>query len=98
MLTQERKTELIDIISNALSELIPAESEYNSLPEKQPDEDIPVEMLSIKECAAEFKGLSEHSIRLLVARNKIPSFRAGEGVNGKIMINKYALKQYLETL
>lgn len=53
-------------------------------------------MLTIRECVNEFKGIKEHFIRQLVAGNKIPYFRTGQGKNGKIMINKYALKSYLE--
>jgi excisionase family DNA binding protein len=53
-----------------------------------------VEMLTIKECAAEVKGVSEHSVRGLVKRGKLPYVRAGQGKNGKILISKKALRDY----
>ncbi len=95
MLTAERKKELIDSICTALNELIPVE--YPE-PDVQTPECEPVEMLTIRECVNEFKGIKEHSIRQLVAGNKIPYFRTGQGKTGKILINKYALKAYLEEL
>lgn len=95
MLTAERKKELIDSICTALNELIP--NEYPEADIHAPEYE-PVEMLTIRECVNEFKGIKEHSIRQLVAGNKIPYFRTGQGKTGKILINKYALKAYLEEL
>ncbi len=61
------------------------------------DDDVrPVEMLTIKECAEAVNGLSEHTVRQLVAQNKIPHFRTGQGKRGKILINKSALFEYLK--
>lgn len=54
-----------------------------------------VEMLTIKECTQEIRGLNEFTIRQLIARNKIPFVRAGQGKNGKILIPKAALIAYL---
>lgn len=54
-----------------------------------------IEMLTIKECAQTVHGLSEHTIRQLVAQNKIPYIRTGQGKRGKILINKRALLDYL---
>lgn len=54
-----------------------------------------IEMLTIKECAQAVHGLSEHTIRQLVAQNKIPYIRTGQGKRGKILINKKALLNYL---
>ncbi|MDE6593923.1 MAG: helix-turn-helix domain-containing protein [Oscillospiraceae bacterium] len=51
-------------------------------------------MLTIKECAAAVKGLSEHTVRQLVAQEKIPYIRTGQGKNGKILISKSALLAY----
>ena len=58
----------------------------------------PVEMLTIKECAKAVTGLSEHTIRQLVAQEKIPYIRTGKGKRGKILISKSALYDYLESL
>lgn len=54
-----------------------------------------IEMLTIKECAQKVHGLSEHTVRQLVAQNKIPYIRTGQGKRGKILINKRALLEYL---
>lgn len=54
-----------------------------------------IEMLTIKECAQAVHGLSEHTVRQLVAQNKIPYIRTGQGKRGKILINKQALLNYL---
>ncbi len=61
-----------------------------------PDGESPVEMLTIKECARLIKGVSEHTVRLLVAQNKIPYVRAGQGKNGKILIPKNELLKYFK--
>ena len=54
-----------------------------------------IEMLTVKECAQTIHGLSEHTVRQLVAQNKIPYIRTGQGKRGKILINKRALLDYL---
>ena len=48
----------------------------------------PAEMLTIKECTNVVQGVSERSIRQIVALGKVKSVRAGEGKNGKILVNK----------
>ena len=40
-----------------------------------------IEMLTIQECAAEFKGLTQNTIRQLVHQGKIKYIRTGEGRN-----------------
>lgn len=59
------------------------------------DDDDKVEMLTIKECTAAVHGLSEHTIRQLVAQKKILYIRTGQGKRGKILINKRVLLDYL---
>lgn len=54
-----------------------------------------IEMLTIQECAAEFKGLTQNTIRQLVHQGKIEYIRTGEGRNGKILVNKTSLAKYL---
>ena len=54
-----------------------------------------IEMLTIQECAAEFKGLTQNTIRQLVHQGKIKYIRTGEGRNGKIILNKFSLAYYL---
>ena len=55
----------------------------------------PVEMLTVKECAALVNGLSEHTVRQLVAQDKVAYVRAGSGVRGKILVSKASLLKYL---
>ncbi len=54
-----------------------------------------IEMLTIQECAAEFKGLTQNTIRQLVHQGKIKYIRTSEGRNGKILVNKTSLAKYL---
>lgn len=56
----------------------------------------PVEMLTIKECTEVIQGLSEHTVRQLVAQEKIKSVRTGEGKRGKILVNKAELVAYFQ--
>ena len=56
----------------------------------------PVEMLTIKECASAVSGLSEHTVRKLVAQGKVKSIRTGEGKRGKILVNKADLINYFQ--
>lgn len=56
----------------------------------------PVEMLTIKECTEVIQGLSEHTVRLLVAQGKVKSVRTGEGKRGKILVNKADLVAYFQ--
>lgn len=55
-----------------------------------------VEMLTIKECAEVIQGLSEHTVRQLVAQGKVKSVRTGEGKRGKILVNKADLVAYFQ--
>ena len=55
----------------------------------------PIEMLTIQECSQAFRGLSQNTIRQLVHQGKIKYIRTGEGRNGKILVNKTSLAEYL---
>lgn len=80
-----------------LSQLIGADD--NTEPDSsEKDAPKPIEMLTIKECAATVKGMSEHTIRKRALQGKIPYIRSGEGKNGKILISKSALLAYLESI
>ncbi len=90
MNVKNEKQEIIMQISALLNQLIETE-------EKQHKEEIsekPIEMLTVKECAAAVKGLSEHTVRQLVLQNKIPYIRTGQGKKGKILISRSALMDY----
>lgn len=88
----ENKTEIMAQIVALLTQLIDNNAEpYKEKPPERPAE--PVEMLTIKEQAV--SGLSEHTVRQLVALHKIPYIRTGQGKRGKILISKAALLEYL---
>ena len=65
----------------------------HDIPE-QPVKKAPTEILTIKECANVVHGVSEHSIRMLVAQGKVKPVRTAEGKRGKILVNKADLKAY----
>ena len=88
---EKNKTEIIAQITALLSQLVENQkNEYAAVSAAAP-----VEMLTIKECAEAVTGLSEHTIRQLVAQEKIPYIRTGKGKRGKILISKAALLEYL---
>ena len=90
-MTMQNKQELIKTVVAILQTTIQVD-------EQQPQKNIdstPVTMLTIKECSQLINGLSEHTVRKLVAQNKIPYFRTGEGKRGKILISKAALLEFL---
>lgn len=95
------KSEIIAQIAVLLAELVSSENSNtvesvqvnNATPITAP---APIEMLTVKECTEAVSGLSEHTVRLLVAQKKIPFIRTGQGKRGKILINKAALLDYLE--
>lgn len=93
-MTMKSKQELIQQIVNLLNALIEVEEIPTTAP---PPINEHVEMLTIKECAQQVSGLSEHTIRQLVLQNKLPHIRTGQGKRGKILIPKSALLEYLRT-
>lgn len=93
-MTLTQKKELIEQITQLLNTLIEVDT-AEVTPTPSPTMDKPMEMLTVKECAALVDGLSEHTVRQLVAQNKIAFVRAGSGVRGKILVNKVSLLKYL---
>lgn len=55
-----------------------------------------VDMLTIKDCPRVIRGLSEHTVRQLIAQGKLPCVRAGRGRHGKILVNKADLLAYFQ--
>ena len=92
MITRNEKQEIISQIAALLTQLVDTEETAVKAAENAPEKSI--EMLTIKECAAAIKGVSEHTVRQLVSQNKIPYIRTGQGKNGKILIAKSALLAY----
>lgn len=77
----------------ALQESIDGDAVSGSVKAKDPTPE-KVEMLTIKESAELIGGLSEHTVRQLVAQGKVKSVRTGEGKRGKILVNKADLLMY----
>ena len=92
-MTMRNKQELIQQVVNLLSAMI----EVEELPSITPPSNEQVEMLTIKECAQQISGLSEHTVRQLVLQNKLLHIRTGQGKRGKILVPKSALLEYLKT-
>ena len=85
---QRTKNEIITEIITLVSQLAETEDK------PEPVQNQPVEMLTVKECTKVIHGLSEHTVRQLIAQGKLPSVRTGQGVRGKILINKADLIAY----
>ena len=88
------KQQIISQIAQLIEQLIDAETP-TSAPQQYQTETQPLEMLTVKECAALVNGLSEHTVRQLVAQDKVAYVRAGSGVCGKILVSKASLLNYL---
>jgi mevalonate kinase len=91
-MTSEQKQPILDRISEILDKI------EEPTAEKQEDVCEIREMLTIPECVQTIKGLSTHTLRLLITRGEIPSFRAGEGKTGKILVPKASLLSYFDKL
>ena len=92
-MTMRNKQELIQQVVNLLNAVI----EVEEIPSAPPPSNEQMEMLTIKECAQQINGLSEHTVRQLVLQNKLPHIRTGQGKRGKILVPKSALLEYLKT-
>lgn len=88
------KQQIISQIVLLLEQLIETQSPEPA-PQSDQIENQPLEMLTVKECAALVNGLSEHTVRQLVAQGKIAYVRAGSGVRSKILVSKASLLKYL---
>lgn len=89
-MTTTEKNRIVDSIMTLLIQLTDEESKATN----EHEESKPVEMLTIKECTDVVQGLSEHTVRKLVAQNKVKHIRTGEGKRGKILVNKADLVRY----
>ena len=86
-MADRRKIEIVDAITKLLNELIENDEDpIKDAEEKKESE--PLEMLTVKECADQIKGLTENTVRQLVKQDKLPHIRSGKGERGKILIKK----------
>ncbi len=91
-MTKKDKQTLLSQIAAIINDL-PAEEEFRIPEPKKADK---VELLTIKECVKEVKGLSECTLRQLIAQNKISYIRTGMGKRGKILVTKSSLLKFFE--
>lgn len=87
-MTLFERQQLIAAITTAIETVFDGENK------SEVEQDKTAEMLTVHEAAQTVKGLSEHTVRQLIAQGKIPSIRTGAGKNGKILIPKAALLDY----
>ena len=87
----ENEQEAIKVVIGILERYI----KVNETDTQISDDKAPPVMLTIRECSQVINGLSEHTVRQLVTQGKIPSIRTGAGKNGKILVPKAALLNYL---
>ncbi len=92
-MTLRQKNEIIAEVVALLDRIIIVDD--NLKPQISVTQNNVIEMLTIKECTEIATGLSEHTIRQLVKQNKIKSVRTGTGQNGKILICKSSLLEFL---
>ena len=86
---KRNQQEVIERILNLLTELVDDE------PAEKQAKTPPMEMLTIKECTEAVRGISEHTVRKLVAQGRVRYIRTGEGERGKILVSKQSLLDYL---
>ena len=97
-MTELKKQQLISAITTVLEILLSDDDEnveFKTEIKTKSGKEPPTEMLTIREAAQTIKGLSEHTVRQLVAQGKVPSIRTGAGKNGKILVPKNELVKYL---
>ena len=90
----DQKALLMQQLIAILTQLI-ALDQADSTPISDTTVQQPIEMLTIPEVMAMGTGLSEHTLRKLIAQGKVYAIRTGEGKRGKILISKASLTAYL---
>ena len=92
-----QKAVLMQQLVTILTQLIALEQagENTSTSISEPIVQQPTEMLTIPEVMALGTGVSEHTLRKLIAQGKVYSIRTGEGKRGKFLVSKASLIEYL---
>ena len=90
----EQNNDKIEILNALIGVLTGLKALYETPPAPNPSEAV-TEMLTIAECCDIFKGLSKYTVRKLVLDGKVSFVRAGDGKNGKVLVNKASLAKYL---
>ena len=97
MTTNQKQALIAEVVALLQHRIAELEQSASTKPQP-PQSPQAVEMLTIKECSECIKGISAHTIRLLIKQGKIPSVRTGAGQNGKILVSKSSLLAYFNEL
>ena len=92
-MTTQEKEKLISQLTVFINS-IPDDTAVEGKATAEPTPSEKVELLTIKECTQVIDGLSECTVRQLVAQGKVPHIRTGAGKRGKILVPKSALIKY----
>lgn len=90
----KNKQEVIMQLIATLTAMLAEEERTNEVVSYESEREEKVEFLTIKQAAEVVVGISEHTIRQLVAQGKVKYIRTGQGKRGKILINKSSLLAY----
>jgi len=90
----ENKKELIMQLIATLTAMLNDDEKQSEIVSVESKKEEKVEFLTIKQATEVASGISEHTIRQLIAQNKIAHIRTGQGQRGKILINKASLLAY----
>ena len=96
-MADRRKREIVEAITELLKELIEQDENTAGAAEEKKETE-PLEMLTVKECAEQIKGLTENTVRQLVKQDKLPHIRSGRGERGKILIKKSDLYECINKM
>lgn len=96
-MADRRKREIVEAITELLKELIDQDENTAGAAEEKKEIE-PLEMLTVKECAEQIKGLTENTVRQLVKQDKLPHIRSGRGERGKILIKKSDLYECINKM
>lgn len=90
----KNKQEIIMQLIATLTAMLAEEERTNEVVSSESEREEKVEFVTIKQAVEVVPGISEHTIRQLVAQNKVKYIRTGQGKRGKILINKASLLSY----
>ncbi len=94
-MTSEQKSYLISQFALLLDQMVDAPAEPKP---EHGEHGASREMLTTKECLETVKGLTFHTLRVLIAKGEIQSFRTGESGRGRILVPKSSLLAYFDRL
>lgn len=90
----KNKQEVIMQLIATLTAMLTEEERTNDVVSAEIEKEEKVEFITIKQSVEVVSGISEHTIRQLVAQKKVKFIRTGQGKRGKILINKSSLLAY----